>query len=60
MRMYVCMCVVLPCNVMSCTFLQNKDTPLHEASWAGHAIVIEVLISLKADVDAVNRVRLLM
>ena len=38
-------------------FLQNNDTPLHEAAWAGHADVIEVLVSLNAVVDAVNKVR---
>jgi len=48
------------CNAVNyCVISQNHDTPLHEAAWAGHAIVIEVLLNLKADVNAENRVRLL-
>ena len=48
------------CNAVNyCVISQNHDTPLHEAAWAGHANVIEVLLSLNADINAINRVRLL-
>ena len=58
--MHIYMYCIALCNTVNyCVISQNHDTPLHEAAWAGHAIVIEVLLNLKADVNAENRVRLL-
>lgn len=37
--------------------LQKRDTPLHDAAWAGHADVIGILVNSGAIVDATNNVR---
>ena len=36
--------------------MQGGDTALHDASRAGHADVVEMLIGRKADIDAYNKV----
>lgn len=38
--------------------LQKCDTPLHDAAWAGHASVIDILLNSGAIVDAINNVRI--
>ena len=38
--------------------LQKYDTPLHDAAWAGHADVIDILLNSGAMVDAINNVRI--
>ena len=41
---------------MCCVFLQAKDTPLHKASWRGHAEVADLLIKNGAAINAINDV----
>ena len=43
--------------VMCCVFVQEGDTPLHEASEQGHVAVIEVLLKSGADINQANNVR---
>lgn len=38
--------------------LQKRDTPLHDAAWAGHVEVIEALLNSGAKIDATNNVRI--
>ena len=40
--------------------LQNKWTPLHLAVQNGHISVVEILIRLKADVNAVEKVNIIL
>ena len=43
---------------MCCVFLQDKETPLHKASWGGHAEVADLLLRSGAKINQTNKVSL--
>ena len=51
---------LLHCNNLLCVFvsvcIQNDSTPLHEASGAGHAAIVQLLLIHGADLHAEDRV----
>ena len=42
--------------VMCCVFLQDGNTPLHDASVWGHVAVVEVLLKNGAAINQTNKV----
>ena len=42
--------------VMCCVLLQDGDTPLHRASYWGHAAAVEVLLKNGAVINQTNNV----